>query len=157
MMSAVVLDARTGLLLHTYGPGALRLTRPKKNFSAGNRLEVLAYTGGKLIVGTTTEVFAVELTTGHQYWRVAGGGCGLSVSEGTIFASKSGCQNPCGTSGTWAIELATGRMRWKHVKGSEGSPVVIAGRLVQRSSSASKGRRVNSIHVYDARSGKLLA
>ncbi|GAC1326020.1 MAG: hypothetical protein NVSMB22_16530 [Chloroflexota bacterium] len=107
----MVFDARTGLLLHTYGPGVLRLTRPNNNFSAGNRLEVLAYAGGKLIVGTTTEVFAVEPTTGQQYWRVAGGAFGLSVSEGTIFASKSGCQNPCCTSGTRSIELATGRMR----------------------------------------------
>jgi hypothetical protein len=102
------LDARTGAPLRIFSLASLRLTGTRIS-PIGDSLQVLAYARRRLVVGTTTEVIALDPATGRQLWRVPDGASDLTVLGKTVYAHKGGCQNPCGGIGTWAIDYVDQR------------------------------------------------
>ncbi|MBV9279386.1 MAG: PQQ-binding-like beta-propeller repeat protein [Chloroflexi bacterium] len=115
----------------------------------GDTPEALAYAGGRLVVADTTEVQAFNPATGRRLWSVPGGALFLTVADGVVYTGK-GCQNPCGATNSYAIDLATGKVRWVHAGSGGGQPIVAGGRLFQT------WGEPNSSRIYDAASGRLL-
>jgi outer membrane protein assembly factor BamB len=127
--SVVALDSSTGRTLRTFGPKALGLTGSRVS-PIGDYPEVLAYGGGKLIVGTTTGTVALDPATGRRYWRVPGGAFSLTVANRVVYTGK-GCQNPCGAVASQAIDIATGRVIWTHAGNGGGTPLFASRYLYQ--------------------------
>jgi outer membrane protein assembly factor BamB len=144
--NVVVLDTRTGALLHTFTAAALHLaTRPNDG-----PLD-LAYGQGKLVIAGVSAVLAIDPDTGRQYWRAPGGAAVLTIAGGTVYTGKV-CQNPCGTIASDAIDLQTGRVRWQHRENGGARPVLIASRLYQL-----WGQYNPETRVYEPQSGGLVA
>lgn len=143
----VELDSRTGKRLRTFTASSLRLqTRPTPDSP-----EALAYARGRLIVAATRQVLAINPDTGSRFWSAGGGATELTVAGNTIFTAKY-CQNVCGTLASYAINLANGRVLWKHAGNFGAAPALIAGRLYQTVGPAGEETR-----VYDPSSGALVA
>jgi hypothetical protein len=147
-MDSVLVLAGFGQVLRQLGPRALGLTGTRISV-VGDRPEVLGYANGRLVVGDTTEVQAFDPATGRRLWRVPGGATFLTISGGVVYTGKP-CQNPCGATNSYAIDLITGKVRWVHPGNGGGQPILAGGRLFQ-------GWGVpNSTRMYDAVSGTFL-
>jgi outer membrane protein assembly factor BamB len=142
----VVLDARSGKVIHSYLPAALHLTG-----GPSDNPQVLAYAQGRLIVGAAREVVALNPYSGRVFWRAAGGADVVVVQGATIYTGK-GCQSACGAMASYAIDLQTGRILWQHPGNFGGRPTLIGGLLYQ-----TWGEYGGQTHVYDPHHGTLLA
>jgi outer membrane protein assembly factor BamB len=145
-----VFDARTGRRLHTFSHASLHLTGTKISLT-GDTINAVAFAGGRLILGATTEVIALDPATGRQVWRTSGGALTMTVSGHTIYTAK-GCQNPCGPLGAYALNVQSGKVQWKRVDGSGGPIKLIAGRLFQP-----LGQYYPQTLVSDPHTGRLVA
>lgn len=147
--NVAVFDAATGKVLRTFTAANLHLTdRP------GDNPQALAYAQGKLVVGASTALLALDPSSGRLWWRTPGGASVLTVKDRTIYTGK-GCQNVpsrCGSLASYAVDLTNGRVRWQHPGNGGALPTLVAGRLYQL-----WGMYMPSTHVYDAASGRLLA
>jgi PQQ-like domain len=147
--SVAALDVRTGRVLRVFGSTQLGLTGTRTS-PIGDSPEVLAYGGGKLIVGATTETVALDPATGRRYWRVPGGAFFLTVAGGVVYTGK-GCQNPCGPIASQAIDIASGRVIWSHAGNGGGSPLLMSGYLYQDWAFSDLATRVRVYHPKDGR------
>lgn len=142
----VVLDAPTGAPIRTFTSGSHGL-----NTQRYDDPQAVAYAGGRLVIAAGRDVLAINPQTGSRFWKVPGGADQVEIAGRTVFTGK-GCQNPCGTTASYAIDLYSGKVIWTH-RGNFGQvPVLIAGRLFQ-----TWGEMVGVTHVYDPQSGTLLA
>lgn len=140
--SLLVLDARSGRLIHAYTTRALRLPN-------GDTFYGLAYAQGRLVVAATRVVLALNPDSGHVYWRTPGGALGLIVAGDRVYTGK-GCQFPCGPTASYALDLRTGRVIWRHPGNFGAPPVLLGGRLYQ-----TWGENRGETRVYDPGSGRL--
>lgn len=144
----VILDARTGKLLHLLTAATLHLT-------PGDDLAALTYVRGEVIVGGgLRSVVAVDAASGRFRWRAQASGIYLAADGNTIYTGK-GCQEvpkSCGLLASYAINARTGRILWQHPGNGGGPPVVVAGRLYQR-----WGIERGNTRVYDPHSGAPVA
>ena len=131
----LVLGARSGRVLHAYSAAAQRVSGYPGSVQ-DTWFQSLAYAGNRLVVGTTNEVIAIDPETAHVHWRVRGGAFDLTIQGGIVYTTKSPCQNPCGEAADSAIDLQTGRVRWKHPNRGRGPMLLAAGRLLQQDLSA---------------------
>jgi hypothetical protein len=127
----LVLEARSGRVLHAYSAASLHVTGYPGSVQ-DTWFQSLAYAGDRLVVGATNDVIAIDPETGRVYWRVRGGAFGLTAQGGVVYTTKRQCQNPCGIAVDSAIALQTGRVLWKHRNGGQGPMLLAAGRLVQQ-------------------------
>jgi outer membrane protein assembly factor BamB len=147
------LDGRTGRRLRVWTAARLRLTG-RRVTPIGDQLQTLAYVDGRIIVGATTEVVAIDPVTGRETWRVSGGAFTLTVSGGVVYTGKGVCENPCGSLATYAIDARSGRVLWRHPQGSDGHPVIVGNRLYQTATYWLICCRPNPTNVYDLASGR---
>lgn len=142
----VVLNARNGSVLHTYTQSALGLNARKFDFP-----QALALASGRLVIGSTQTVLAINPENGHVYWRVPGGAGDLTIAGRTVYTGK-GCQNECGSIiASYGIDLYTGHVLWTHPGNFGHWPTVIAGHLYEV-----WGENTGSTRVYNPGSGALL-
>lgn len=145
-LNVVVLDSRTGRLLRRFTAAMLHLSGQPYD----NPID-LAYGQGKLVIAGVSSVLAVDPQTGRQYWRTPGGAGAVAIAGGTIYTGKT-CQNSCGAMISYALNLATGAVRWQHRENGGGRPILIASRLYQL-----WGQYTPETRVYDPASGFLVA
>ena len=142
----VMLDARSGKLIHSYAPAALRLAG-----GSSDAIEALAYAAGTLIVGATREVVALDPYAGRVVWRAPGGADAIVVQGNDLYTGK-GCQSACGALASYRIDLHTGHVLWQHPGNFGGRPTLIGGLLYQTSGEAGGETR-----VFDPRRGSMIA
>ena len=147
-LGSVLMLAPSGRVLRQLGPQALDLTGTSTS-AIGDRPQTIGFGNGRLVVADTTEVQAFDPASGRRLWRVPGGAQYLTIAGGVVYTGKF-CENPCGVTNSYAIDLTTGRVRWVHAGNGGGQPIVAAGRLFQN------WDRPNSTRIYDPLSGKLL-
>ncbi|HZU13249.1 MAG TPA: PQQ-binding-like beta-propeller repeat protein [Chloroflexota bacterium] len=144
----LVIDAASGRTLRTYTSQSLHLSQPATPI--GNGMQDLAYAGGRLVIATIATVLAINPLTGHQYWRVNGGAQGLIIAANIVYTGK-GCQNPCGTLASYAINLMTGHVLWTHHGNFGATPTLVLDHLFQ-----GWGEMKGSTRIYDPLSGQLI-
>lgn len=142
--SIAVVDAISGKVART-------VTLASLHVSAQDRVNALAYADGTVIVATSLIVAAVDPQTGREVWSTPGGATTLVVTGATVYTGKY-CQSACGAFASYAIDVHTGRVLWRHPGNFSDGPVLVAGRLYQRWFSHGGETR-----VYDQRSGSLVA
>jgi hypothetical protein len=147
-LGSVLILTPSGRVLRQLGPQALGLTGTSTS-AIGDRPQTIGFGNGRLVVADTTEVQAFDPVSGRRLWRVPGGAQFLTISGGVVYTGKF-CENPCGVTNSYAIDLTTGKVRWVHAGNGGGQPIVAGGRLFQN------WDRPNSTHIYDPLSGKLL-
>ncbi|MBV9282806.1 MAG: PQQ-binding-like beta-propeller repeat protein [Chloroflexi bacterium] len=142
--SLLFLDARTGQILHSFTTRALGLP-------GGDDVESIGYGHGKLVVGATRTIVALDAQSGRPLWRAAGGATSLTIQGAAIYTGK-GCQSYCGIQASYALDLASGRVLWRHNGNFGGPPALVAGRLYQVWGEVGEETR-----VYDPATGQLVA
>ncbi|GAC1324781.1 MAG: hypothetical protein NVSMB22_13970 [Chloroflexota bacterium] len=139
----VVLNARTGATVRSFD--RYSLFRSKKDAAAP---QALAYAGGRLVIGADGAMAALNPATGQVVWRLSLGANALTIAGGTIYTGAL-CQARCVAPSSYALDLQTGRVLWRHSENGGEQPMLIAGHLFQVWQPDTR--------VYDQRTGHLLA
>lgn len=139
----VVLNARNGAVLRTFDRFAL--FRSKR---AADAPQSLAYASGRLVVGSSAAIAAIDPDTGAVAWRASTGANSLTIAGGTLYTGNL-CESECAAPASDALDLRTGRVLWRHQENGGAQPLLIAAHLFQIWQPNTR--------VYDQRTGDLLA